>query len=138
MADPKKRIGYSNPPRHTQFPVGKSGNPKGRPKGSKNFATVIERELNDRVPVTENGKRKKISKREAIAKQVINKAAGGDLKAAQTVFNQTRFNEDNPGATNDLGVFDSAEDRLVMGDIIRRIRSMDPSSPETAPEQRML
>lgn len=125
-------VGYRHPPRNTRFVPGKSGNPQGRPKGAKSFATVIAQELNDRVPVTENGRHKKISKREAIAKQVINKAAGGDLKAAQTVFTQARLHEDAPPADDALAVFDAPEHQLVMADIVRRIRSMD-EIPASAP-----
>jgi hypothetical protein len=65
--DPQYPVGYKKPPRHTQFKPGMSGNAKGRPKGAKNFATVLEHELRARIEVTENGKRKRISKREAIA-----------------------------------------------------------------------
>ena len=31
-------VGYGKPPKHSRFRPGKSGNPKGRPKGSKNKA----------------------------------------------------------------------------------------------------
>jgi hypothetical protein len=73
-------VGYRRPPKHSQFAKGRTGNPNGRPKGVRNFATVIEAELNTKIPITENGKRKSISKREAVAKQLVNKAASGDTQ----------------------------------------------------------
>lgn len=33
--DKKDKVGYKNPPKNTQFPKGKSGNPKGRPPKEK-------------------------------------------------------------------------------------------------------
>jgi len=116
-------VGFGKPPRHRRFQPGTSGNPKGRPKGSRNFASVMTDELNDRVPVTENGRRRKITKREVMIKQVVNKAAGGDLKAVQTILNETRSHELVPTSSADLAVFDTPEHRLVMAEIVRRIRS---------------
>lgn len=86
-------VGYRRPPRHTQFARGCSGNPQGRPKGVKNFATEIQEELAARIPIAENGKRKKISKRKAVAKQLVNRAASGDHKAMALVLNETRTQE---------------------------------------------
>ena len=59
--------------------------PKGRPRSRKTFATVFDAASSERVPVTENGKRKKILMSEAIAKQATRKAAGGDLGALRLV-----------------------------------------------------
>lgn len=126
-------VGFGNPPHHTRFKPGKSGNPKGRPKGSKNFAMVIARELNDRVHVKENGKQRKISKRQVIAKQVVNKAAGGDLKAAQALFTQERIHEEVGSMAEPLSIFDTPEHHQVIAQIVRRIRAMDP--PATEQEQ---
>ena len=122
------RTGYRKPPRANQFKPGTSGNPKGRPKHSKNFGTVIAEELDGRIPVTENGKPKKISKRQAIVKQVINKAVTGDPKATQIVLNEARSHEDRATGGEPLAVLDTPEHRLVMADIVRRIRLMKDNS----------
>src|SRR5712664_4205201 len=65
-------VGYKKPPTGSKFQKGESGNAKGRPRGSKNLATLFEDELNQRVIVRENGRQKRITKREAAVKQFIN------------------------------------------------------------------
>ena len=74
-------VGYGRPPRHSRFEKGQSGNPRGRPARSKNMITLLTRALNERVAVSENGRRKLITKREAIVAQLVNKSASADLKA---------------------------------------------------------
>ena len=81
-------IGYGKPPRETRFKQGQSGNVGGRPRGSKNLATIMLKELSERLTISENGRRRKITKREAIIKQVINKAMAGDPRLIQMLFNQ--------------------------------------------------
>ncbi|MHC4406425.1 MAG: DUF5681 domain-containing protein [Planctomycetota bacterium] len=79
-------VGYGKPPRHTRFQPGQSGNPKGRPKGSKNLKTLIDRELNEKVAVREGGRRQQVSKREVVAKQLVNKAVDGQDRAILTLI----------------------------------------------------
>ena len=83
---PEYEVGYRRPPKHTRFQPSTSGNPKGRPRASKNLSAVFETALNERVPVNDNGKRKKITMFEAIAKQAVRKAAGGDQRALRLVI----------------------------------------------------
>jgi uncharacterized protein DUF5681 len=45
------------------------------------------------VTLTENGKRKKMAKRQALAKQLVNKALSNDPKAAALVLDQIRRSE---------------------------------------------
>ena len=81
LSRPEKPVGYASPPQATRFKTGASGNPKGRPKGSLNVATVLAKTLRERVVINENGKRKTVTKLEAAFKQLVNKAASGDLRA---------------------------------------------------------
>lgn len=119
-AKPSYQVGYRKPPPHGRYVKGTSGNPKGRPNGSRNFETVLEGELKKRVPVTEDGKRKKITKREAIAKQLVNKAASGDPKAILVLLNETRAYKADGGVASTETV--SPEDEAVMKGIVKRIR----------------
>ena len=118
-------VGYKRPPLAMRFKPGHSGNPKGRPKGSRNFATVLQAELNARITVTENGKRKKITKREGIAKQLVNKAVAGDSKMVPTLLGELRFQESLSLGAPAQDVFNTSHDALVMESVIRRIREAD-------------
>jgi hypothetical protein len=89
MSDKKKKpgdgdykVGYRRPPKETQFKSGQSGNPTGRPKGSQNFHTVLEQELNEKVTINENGIRKVVTKKEAVAKLYVKTAlsSGGKFR----------------------------------------------------------
>ena len=116
--DDPYEVGFGKPPRAMQFKPGQSGNPAGRPRGAKNFATAIEQELDARVTVTENGRRRRISKREVIAKHLVNKAASGDLKAIPLLLNEARAQENNPAGSTSDDILDAPEDRRVLDGII--------------------
>jgi Family of unknown function (DUF5681) len=75
---PERGVGRGNPPKHTQFQKGVSGNPKGRPKGSKNLATIIAEAARSQVSAMIDGRSRKITKLQATAMQLATKAAGGD------------------------------------------------------------
>ncbi|MBN1325045.1 MAG: hypothetical protein JW974_02405 [Alphaproteobacteria bacterium] len=78
--------GYMKPPVDKQFQPGQSGNPKGRPRGSKNTYKLLDDILNQKVQMTQDGKQVKINKKTAILLQAANKAAKGDMRAIQTLF----------------------------------------------------
>lgn len=83
------KSGYKNPPKHGQFQKGQSGNPKGRPKNeekSEEFVMLMLRVLEEEISITESGKQKTITKKEALARSLISKSLNGDSKYTQLLM----------------------------------------------------
>ena len=76
------KIGYQNPPEHTRFKPGKSGNPKGRPKEKAFDAATIVDVLNEPVVVRRKGRVSKMPGFEASARSLLARAVKGNLDAA--------------------------------------------------------
>ena len=75
-------VGYRRPPVNRQFKPGQSGNPRGRPKGSKNFPTMFAEAMSRPVTVRDKkGKIRTLSKQELMVEVMVNKALAGDPKA---------------------------------------------------------
>lgn len=79
-------VGYGKPPEDYQYKKGKSGNPKGRPRGSRNMAVLFRKGLDDKVAITEKGKQKKITVREAIVQRALIEAMKGKDKAIERIM----------------------------------------------------
>ena len=107
-------VGYGKPPRHTRFAKGQSGNPRGRPRGAKNFTTLLEEALDEPVIVTENGGRRKVSKRQAIVTQLVNRSATADFRAIKLLFEIVRENERHTEpASAGTAEFSEAEEKVL-------------------------
>jgi hypothetical protein len=72
--------GYGDPPRHSQFKKGKSGNPGGRPKGSRSFASALRAEGDELVTLTINGKKVRRTKRQLAAQVTWAEAIKANFK----------------------------------------------------------
>jgi Family of unknown function (DUF5681) len=114
-------VGYGKPPLHSRFKAGQSGNPRGRPRGTKNRITILNQTLNERVLVTDNGKRKSITKQEAIFKQLVNKAASGDHRAAQLLLSEIRDVENRIGSTPSGREIIDEIDQQVVQSLLKRL-----------------
>jgi Family of unknown function (DUF5681) len=111
--EPEYQVGYGKPPRHTRFKPGVSGNPLGRPKDSKNLSTLVHEALNERVVVAENGRRRKVSKRQAIITQLVNRSAQADLKATQILLGIMQDIERRSEAEPAEATFDAADKKVI-------------------------
>jgi len=106
-------VGYGRPPRQTRFEPGRSGNPRGRPNRSKNLATLVSEALREPVIVTENGRRRKVSKRQAVIKQLVNRSARGDLKAMQMLLGTMQEIEHRGEAEPAETTFDGVDQKVI-------------------------
>jgi hypothetical protein len=127
-------VGYGRPPVQTRFQPGQSGNPRGRRKGAKNLATLLAAALDERVTVKEGGKQRKITKREAMIKQLVNKSAGADLRAMRMLLDlwrvvEGRFDqvEPAPGDTPAL----SETDKDILQELKTRLAGFGETDDET-------
>jgi Family of unknown function (DUF5681) len=119
QADVDERVGYRRPPLATRFRPGESGNPRGRPKGARNFSTVIASALSERVAVTENGRRRRITKLEAAIKQLVNRAAAGEARATTLLIQLAQANEAKAAQPDTERGGDA--DMVVMAELQRRL-----------------
>ncbi|MGE0736632.1 MAG: DUF5681 domain-containing protein [Alphaproteobacteria bacterium] len=74
-------VGRGKPPQHTRFRPGQSGNPRGRPKGTRNLATDLEEELRRKIVIKEGNETKTVSKQQALVTSLVNNGIKGDSRA---------------------------------------------------------
>lgn len=75
------RVGYGRPPKHTIWQPGRSGNPRGRPKGRRNIATIIREQAMQLITVTVGGRRRKMPRYAALLHQQWAEAFKSNAKA---------------------------------------------------------
>lgn len=143
MAKPRQKpapqddyeIGYGRPPRHSRFKPGQSGNPKGRPRGRKNVHTILEETLYRPVPITENGRKRKVPAIEAMFLGLLRKSLDGDLRAVSQISKlMTMLQAASAGATETKSgtpAYDPMQDADLLADFAAMVReSTNPNDEE--------
>jgi len=122
-------VGYARPPIASRFKPGKSGNPRGRPRNSRNLKTIIQGALTAPVVLREGARKRSISKLEGIVLKQIESALKGDEKAALATLKmaaQVGLLEGPEGAAEPLTL--SAAEQAIVNDALqgtkrRRLKS---------------
>jgi len=79
-------VGYGKPPKQHQFKRGRSGNPNGRPRGVKNIKAQITDELNRKVTITVNGRKREVSQLNSLILRLISDAHKGNVRANEILL----------------------------------------------------
>jgi hypothetical protein len=99
MTSPRKRkssrprssdgtVGYCKPPKAYEWGPGQSGNPTGRPKGSKNESTILRELLMRKISIQQNGRTRKVTVLEAILLRITEDSLKGNTKSAAFLLNR--------------------------------------------------
>ena len=125
MDQNSERVGYRRPPKHSQFKPGVSGNPRGRPRGSKSVADIVRKIIIQKVTITENGRPRRVSRLEAILLRAVGEASRGEPRALRLVLQLAeRFGGDIAPASAQRETL--AEDLAILR---RYLPDLDSPSP---------
>ena len=89
------KVGPGRPPLHTRFKKGQSGNPGGR--STKRLPALLASAMNETIVMTTDGRRRTITKREAIVTQMVDKSASADLRATNMLIGMMKDVEHKAG-----------------------------------------
>jgi hypothetical protein len=97
------KVGYGNPPRHTRFRKGQSGNPRGRPprpRAHRLKALTLQQAYRG-VAIIENGRAEPVTAIEAILRSQVELATKGNVQAQRAILAAVRAfeKEDEMAAT---------------------------------------
>jgi hypothetical protein len=84
-------IGYQKPRRRSQYQPGQSGNPKGKPRGTKHRATVLKELLLEPMDVKQSGCLVRTTKVWVIGTQIVNQAVRGVYDSVKLVLTYGGF-----------------------------------------------
>jgi hypothetical protein len=116
-------VGKGKPPKNGQYHPGQSGNPNGRPKGSKNVHEVLSKILKEKITITDAGNKMVVEKLEGAMRVLVNKSFEGRPQSLKLLIDLLKDAE-SVGQTASEGSFtdddcDALMEELDWLDVVR-------------------
>jgi hypothetical protein len=83
-------VGYKNPPKHTRWKKGQSGNPRGPKKRPKSTQELARLAIYRTVTIIRDGKRERVTRLEAFLERLIEDAITGQPTARRLLLDYLR------------------------------------------------
>jgi hypothetical protein len=145
-AKPEHKVGYANPPLHTRYKKGQSGNPGGRTTKPVSFQDLFRQVAGEKAGVrTVDGARVPVSAIEANLRMLFNKGMKGDMAAVREIMKHAanlpeiaRVPMTNGEYTQQEAANLTREELRAIDEILVELDAInaEPLSPEAAEELR--
>jgi uncharacterized protein YdiU (UPF0061 family) len=140
VAHDEEEVGYKRPPKSGQFKPGKSGNPRGRPKGTADFKADLAAEMRQRITLRDkNGRSHKVTKQRALIKLLFSSALQNEKAAITALLACMRYfgagSEQPVTEIADLEDFDMIRDYVERTEA-RLKHEKDPDKESKVPKRK--
>jgi hypothetical protein len=83
--DRDDKVGYANPPKHTRWKKGQSGNPTGKRRREEVFQEKVRRIAREEILVRQNGSQTAMSQTDAMLRSIFGMAMKEDVPAFRAI-----------------------------------------------------
>jgi hypothetical protein len=120
-------VGYKKPPQHSRFQPGRSGNPRGKQKGVRNFGTDVKRTLEVPVRLNDQGRARRVSTQEAALLRLREKALKGDARSIVQILELAKIFNNSTAVESAGDKALAAEDQAILDAYAEEVRSRPPN-----------
>jgi hypothetical protein len=111
-------VGYKNPPLHSRFQKGRSGNPSGRRKATRETGqNDLDAVMSRLMTINLDGKKVRVTARQALYQKLLAMAFNNDLRAIALLLKADSLNDNSSRQAEALG---AAEAQAIIADFVRR------------------